>query len=130
MSNFDIARETLDTALYDSDGSAQKELGNYQKGIEYSLDKFKATFQQLSTDFLDSGVFKTVVDGGTEVIDILDKIVSVGNGIPAIFAAIGGIKLFKNLDLFYIKNWSPHTQGHNKNGIVTSVCCYVLKQED
>ena len=33
MKNFDIARDTLNTAMNESEGSAEKELGNYQKGI-------------------------------------------------------------------------------------------------
>ena len=90
----------------------------------------KASFQGFSTSFISSDIVKGGVDGLTGLLNVLTKITSVGKGIPALFAAIGGIKLFKNLDLFYIKNWSPHTQGHNENGIVTSVCCYVLKQED
>ena len=32
MSQFDIARESLNTALNDSKGSAERELTNYQKG--------------------------------------------------------------------------------------------------
>ena len=48
MTNFDIARKTLDTALNGSEGSAEKELSNYQQGIEYSLDKLQANFQDFS----------------------------------------------------------------------------------
>lgn len=108
MSNFDIARETLDTALNKSQGSAEKELGNYQKGIEYSIDKFKATFQELSQNVLSSDLFKTAVDSGTAFLEVLNKIISVGHGIPALFAGIAGFNIFKNLDLFYL-NWSLHT---------------------
>lgn len=32
MSQFDIARQALNTAMNDSEGSAEKELTNYQKG--------------------------------------------------------------------------------------------------
>lgn len=98
MTNFDIAKETLNTAMNDSAGSAERELGNFQKGIQYSIDKFKATFQKLSTTTLSSDIFKGLVDGGTALISVLEEIISVVGGIPAIFATIGGIKLFKNLD--------------------------------
>ena len=101
MSNFDIARDTLNTALNESEGSAERELENYQKGIEYSIDKFKATFQELSTNTLDSDIFKFVIDSGTDLVAVLNEIVKVGGGIPAVFAAIGGYKFFQNLDLFY-----------------------------
>lgn len=32
LSSFDIARQSLDTAMNDSEGSAERELSNYQKG--------------------------------------------------------------------------------------------------
>lgn len=123
MKNFDIARDTLNTAMNESEGSAEKELGNYQKGIEYSIDKFKATFQELSQSAIDSNIFKAVVDSGTAVVDVLNKIISVGRGIPALFGTFAGIKLFKNLDLFYL-NWSLHTQEYNENGVVNK--CVLL----
>lgn len=123
MKNFDIARDTLNTAMNESEGSAEKELGNYQKGIEYSIDKFKATFQELSQSAIDSNVFKAVVDSGTAVVDVLNKIISVGNGIPALFGTIAGINIFKNLDLFYL-NWSLHTQENDEYGIVNK--CVLL----
>ena len=98
MGSFDIARESLDTAMNDSEGSAERELSNYQKGIQYSLDRFKAQFQELSTTTLDSDLFKSVIDSGTAFLDVLTSIIDVGGGIPALLGAIGGIKLFKNLD--------------------------------
>lgn len=98
MEQFSIARETLDTALNKSSGSATRELDNWNKGIEASIGRFKATFQELSTTTLSSDVFKGLVDGGTALISVLEEIISIGGGIPAIFATIGGIKLFKNLD--------------------------------
>lgn len=98
MGSFDIARESLNTAMNDSEGSAERELSNYQKGIQYSLDRFKAQFQELSTTTLDSDLFKGVIDSGTAFLDVLTSIIDVGGGIPALLGAIGGIKLFKNLD--------------------------------
>lgn len=97
MSNFDIAREATETA-YNSDGSAQKELENYQKGIEYSIDKFKAQFQELSTTVLSSDIFKGVVDGGTAFLSVLTQITDAGNGLVALFGTIAGVTIFKNLD--------------------------------
>lgn len=37
LGSFDIARESLDTAVNDSAGSAERELSNYQKGKLYYL---------------------------------------------------------------------------------------------
>ena len=94
MSNFDIAREATETA-YNSDGSAEKELENYQKGIEYSLNTFKAQFQELSTTFLNADMFKGLIDGGTQFLNILTQILDVGGGLPAmagLFTTIMGAK--------------------------------------
>lgn len=100
MENFEAAREATKTA-YNSDGSASKELESYQKGIQYSLDKFQAQFQDLSTSFIDSDLFKGVIDSGTALLGILTDIVSVGGTIPTVLGAISSIQFIKNLDLFY-----------------------------
>lgn len=88
LGSFDIARQSLDTALNDSAGSAERELENYQKGIEYSLDTFNAQFQELSTQLINADVFKGLVDGGTAFLNILTQIIDVGGGLPAVLATI------------------------------------------
>lgn len=75
MENFDIARNALDTALNDSEGSAERELENWNQGIEASLAHFQAQFQQFSTSAISSDFFKGFVDGGTEALNILTQIV-------------------------------------------------------
>ncbi|WP_371297382.1 phage tail tape measure protein [Ruminococcus sp.] len=98
MSNFDIARKTLNTALNDSDGSAEKELSNYQKGIEYSIEKFKASFQEMSSSIIDSDLVKFTVDTGSTVVSSITKIIDKVGLLKTAFASIAGIKIFKNLD--------------------------------
>ena len=88
MGSFDIARQSLDTAVNDSAGSAERELENYQKGIEYSLDTFKAQFQELSTTVINADIFKGLVDGGAQFLNILTQIIDVGGGLPAVIGAI------------------------------------------
>ena len=97
MTNFDIAREATKTAM-NSDGSAEKELKNYQKSVQYSIDVLKAQFQELANVTLTSDIFKTLIDGGTAFLNILTQIIDVGGGLPAVLGAIGGYKIFKNLD--------------------------------
>ena len=96
MSQFDIARESLNTALNKSEGSAERELENYQKGIEYSIDKFKAQFQELSTSAISSDIFKGAVDSGTALVSVLEKIVSVSGGIPALFSSLATFFSMRN----------------------------------
>lgn len=100
MQNWDIAESTLQSSL-NSEGSAERELGNYQKSLQYSLDVMKATAQEFANVTLDSSWLKAGVDAGTALLDILTQIMDVGGGIPALFAAIGGIQIFKNLDYLY-----------------------------
>ena len=98
MKNFDIARQSYNTAEFGSEGSAEKELSNYQKSIEYHIGQMKASFQELSTTAVNSDVFKGFIDGGTTAINVLTKFISVANGVPAVLTAIGAVKAFKNLD--------------------------------
>lgn len=100
MTNFDIARKSVETAK-NSEGSAEKELSNYQKSMQYSIDTFKAQFQELSDTTLTSDFLKGAIDAGTGLLNVLTQIIDVGGGIPTLLTAIGGVKLFKNLDLFY-----------------------------
>ena len=97
MSNWNIAEDTMKQAA-GADGSAEKELSNYQQSIQYSLDKMKATAQEFANVTLDSSWLKAGVDGAQTLLEILTKIMDVGNGIPAVLGAIGGVALFKNLD--------------------------------
>jgi len=96
MTNFDIARESVDIAL-GSEGSAEKEFENYQKGIDYSIGKLKASFQELSTATIDSGFVKGAVDGATALLNVLTQIVSVVGVIPTILSGVGIASFVKNL---------------------------------
>lgn len=73
MSNFDIARQATETAI-NSTGSALKEQEKYEQGIQYSLDRLKASFQSLSNTVLDSDLLKGIVDLGTEGVSSLEGI--------------------------------------------------------
>lgn len=76
--NGDKGVETLKKAYKtaeESAGSAMKEQANYEQSIQYSLDKMKASLQELAHDFVDSGLVKDVVDFGDKVINIIDTII-------------------------------------------------------
>lgn len=95
MSNWDIAEDTISKSL-NSEGSAENELGNYQKSLQYSLDTFKAQFQEFSTTTLNSGFLKGAIDAGTGLLNVFTQIIDVGGGIPTLLGAIGGILATKN----------------------------------
>lgn len=109
MENFDIARNALNTALNDSEGSAEQELENWNQGIEASLSHFQAQFQQFSTSSISSDLFKGIVDGGTEALNILTQIIDTF-GVLAPLAGAFMTKTGKgkrNATLYKIKLKSP-----------------------
>ena len=97
MQNFPKAQEYMQTAL-DSSGESMKKYEAYTDSIQGKLEGFKNSFISFSTSIGDSDVFKGVIDAGTELLNVLTKLTEIGGGVPAAFAAIGGIKIFKNLD--------------------------------
>lgn len=120
MQQFSIARETLDTAMNKSAGSASKELENWNRGIEASIEHFKAQFQELASVTLSSDFFKGFVDGGTNVLSILTQIIDkVGILTPLIagFATKQGLGK-RNATLYKVKqNYRRFT---NVESFVTS----------
>lgn len=98
LGNTDLIKQAYNTAEFGSEGSAEKELSNYQKSIEYDIGQMKASFQELSTTAITSDVFKGFIKGGTTATNVLTKFISVANGVPAVLTAIGTVKAFKNLD--------------------------------
>lgn len=97
MQNYDKAQEYIEKAN-NSSGESIKKYEAYQDSIGGKIEGFKNQFQELSTVTLDSDVFKGVIDGGTALISVLTEIISIGGGVPAVFAGIAGTAFFKNLD--------------------------------
>lgn len=104
MTNFDTAREALDTSL-NSAGSAMREHEKWQQSLEAQINKLKASWQGLSQAFLSSdflhGALEDViglVDGITKLIDTLGVIPTFATGF-AIFQSFkkDGIGFFKPL---------------------------------
>ena len=108
LNNVDVIKNAYNTAVNDSEGSAEREFENYKKGIQYSIDSFKASFQSLSTSLVSSDFVKKIVDGGTGILDVITTIIDKVGVLKTALAGFAGFKIFKNLDLFYL-NWSLHT---------------------
>ena len=98
MKNFDIARESLDTAENDSFGSANRELEAWNKGIEASFKHFQAQFEAFSNTTLDSDLFKGIVDGGTAALEVVTNLIDKVGLLPMILGGFGANAFFKNLD--------------------------------
>lgn len=88
-------------ATLNAEGSAQQEQDRWMQSMEAKIQQFRSQFQELSNTALNSDFLKGAIDSGTGLLNILTQIIDVGGGIPTLLTAIGGVKLFKNLDLFY-----------------------------
>lgn len=104
LENFDIARESLQTAL-DAEGSALKENEIFLESIQGHLNKLSAAWETFSYNFLDSEFVKGVVDFLTKVVNLLDDLTNAIGPIPtliaACFAAFGAAKGAKLLGAFF-----------------------------
>lgn len=96
LNNVDVIKAAYQTAE-NSEGSAKRELTNYQKGIDYSLERFKATFQEFSTSVLSSDTFKAVIDSGTQFLEILTKITETLGPLGTALTAFGGFKFISSI---------------------------------
>lgn len=86
-------QKAYETAL-NSAGSAQKEFDSWSKSIEAHIETFKASFESLSKSLIKDNFLIGLVDSGTKLIDILDKIINDFGTIPTL---IGGTALFAGL---------------------------------
>lgn len=86
-------QKAYETAL-NSAGSAQKEFDSWSKSIEAHIETFKASFESLSKSLIKDNFLIGLVDSGTKLIDILDKIINDFGVIPTL---IGGSALFAGL---------------------------------
>lgn len=97
MQNFPKAQEYMQIAT-DSSGESMRKYEAYTESAAGKIENFKNSFQTLSTTVLNSDIFKGVIDSGSQFLDILTKITSIGGGLPALLGIVGGTSLFKNLD--------------------------------
>ena len=105
MSNFDIAREALDTSL-NSSGSAEAELSKWLESIEAKTEQFKSSFQTLSVDLINTDLVKGIIDGGTTALNVLDTIINKLSSVPALLTAITGALSLKGVGELIISSES------------------------
>ena len=83
-------------AAQNSEGSALKEQEKWLDSIEAKMQQFAAQFQKMSTTFINSKFFKTLIDGGTEFLSILTKMIETIGGLGTTVAVGGFALLLKN----------------------------------
>ena len=76
LQNPDILKSVYESSAYDSEGSAQEELDKYLDSIEGKIQLFTNRVQEFWYNLIDSEIVKEFVDAGTELINILDNILS------------------------------------------------------
>ena len=89
LNNIDTLEAAYKTAE-DASGSAMREQENYAQSIQYSIDRVKASLEELAYDTLNSGFIKNVVEGANTILQVLDKIVETAGGLPSLFSGITG----------------------------------------
>ena len=88
LGNLDTLQEAY-KAAEESAGSASHEQQNFEKSIEFSLNRIKATAQEVAMDTVDSEFIKNIVDFGNDALRVIDQIVERSSTLPATIAAIG-----------------------------------------
>ena len=95
LNNISMIEDAYNTST-NSAGSALEEQEEYEKGIQYSLDRLEAKFQEFSNHVLESELIKGIVDFGTTTLDVIDKVTSALGSLGTIGVIGGGILGAKN----------------------------------
>lgn len=72
LNNFSVAVKATETAL-NSEGSAMNENAKVLDSIEGKINKFNSAFEQLSQNFINSGLIKWFVDLGTTILNVANS---------------------------------------------------------
>ena len=86
-----------------SAGSAQEEFDRWSQSIEAHLNTFKASFESLSQTIIDSDFIKSIIDGGTSILNLLESIVDTVGTLGTIGLGAGIFAGVKNVG--NIKTW-------------------------
>ena len=101
LNNIDLLKKSYQEAT-NAEGSAMEEQRKYQESVQYSIDRTKASLEELANDFLSSDFLKGLIDSGDKLINILDWIIDkfgvlgtagLGAGLFASFKGAGRVKI-------------------------------------
>lgn len=93
LENFNVTEDVVKTAA-NSAGSALKENEKYLDSINGKIAEFKATFEELSMNFIDSDFVKQVIELGTgllNVLNVLAKVIDKVGGLNTVLYVTVGI---------------------------------------
>ena len=87
----------------ESMGSATKEQEKFAKSIQYSINSFKAAYQSLASDLVQSDFVKAVVDFGSTIIKGLDYIITKTGILQGILVGFSSLAIFKTIPALITK---------------------------
>lgn len=90
LDNFNIAEEALESSM-GAAGSAVEEFGKWTDSIEAKTQRFQASYQSLSTTVINSNLVKFIVDSGTAILNIIEKITKSTGALGPALTLFGGI---------------------------------------
>lgn len=86
LSNTEILEKSYKEAMQ-SAGSAMREQEKYQESIQYSIDRAKASLEELSNTTINSESLKDFIDFGNDAIQVLNQLIEKFGLMPGVVAA-------------------------------------------
>lgn len=99
MTNFDTARDALETSL-NSSGSAMQEHEKWQQSLEARINSLKASWQSLSQSFLQSDFLKGALDAVIGLVDGITALIDTFGTLPTLATAFAIFQSFKGEGIF------------------------------
>lgn len=103
LDNYSDSLKNYEAAL-NSAGTAEEKFAIYQESTQAALDRFTATWESLWQNTLNSDTIKTIIDLGTAILNLVDKI---GLLPVALSTASGALFLFNNTFQTFAMNIAP-----------------------
>ena len=100
LENYELIENAYNTAE-ESAGSARKEQEAWEKSLEASIQKFKASAETLAHTFVDTGVLDFFITIGKTGVDALDAIINKFGSLTTIAGTLGAALSFKNIGKVY-----------------------------
>ena len=111
MTNWADGAEAVETAL-NSEGSALQENARCMDSIQGRLSQLSATFQELSSNVINSDLFKSLVSGAQTLLSVINQLISTFGTLTTIIAGAGIAAFIKN---FAQMNFPISTAGRNQS---------------
>ena len=90
LSNPQMIEDAYETAL-NAEGSAAKEHAHYAESVQYSIDRVKASLQELAVNFMSSDFLKGAIDAANAFIKALNGIVDAIGPVIPLLTTVGAI---------------------------------------